>query len=176
MDKISQYLSYKEVTFSRDAVNANIKNDPGPTHLENLKDYGRFLFDPLRRIVGGPITVTSGYRSREVNKLVKGARGSQHLYGEALDIECYSMSTLEFAQTIIKSGLAFDQLILEFHNSKEKASGWIHLSYKAQRNGVNRREIISAYKTFCARNGRWSTHYRPGLVYCDDLPPTEKKE
>lgn len=175
MDKISQYLSYNEVTFSTTAVNNRVGNTPTEDHLENLKDYGRFLFDPLRRIVGGPITVTSGYRSRDLNKLVKGARGSQHLFGEALDLKCFSMSTLEFAQTIIRSGLAFDQLILEFHDSKDRGSGWVHLSYKAARNGVNRKEVISAYKTFCARNGRWSTHYRPGLVY-SDVPPTEKKE
>jgi len=41
----------------------------------------------VRAITGQTMTITSGYRSPEYNKKVKGARYSQHMYGNAADFK-----------------------------------------------------------------------------------------
>ena len=43
-------------------------------------------FERVRYLWGGPLLVSSGYRSPEWNRAVGGARRSQHLEGRALDI------------------------------------------------------------------------------------------
>jgi len=45
----------------------------------------------VRDAVGSPITITSGWRSKEHNTSVGGATNSQHLTGKAADIKCYKM-------------------------------------------------------------------------------------
>lgn len=42
--------------------------------------------DPVRRRVGGPVTVTSWYRPKALNQKLKGSATSQHLLAEAADI------------------------------------------------------------------------------------------
>ena len=51
--------------------------------------------------IGMPITVTSGYRSLQVNRAVGGVRGSLHLIGKAADITCSDNARLyEVLQTL----------------------------------------------------------------------------
>jgi uncharacterized protein YcbK (DUF882 family) len=51
----------------------------------------------LRDIVGRPITITSGYRTKEHNAAIGGAVRSQHLLGKAVDIEVRGMHSKEVA-------------------------------------------------------------------------------
>ena len=44
------------------------------------------LLQSLRDNLGKPITINSGYRSKEHNEKVGGTKGSQHLKGTAVDI------------------------------------------------------------------------------------------
>ncbi len=53
--------------------------------LRNLVATARCA-DFLRREVGLPLCVTSGYRPREYNALVNGSAKSQHLMGKAVDL------------------------------------------------------------------------------------------
>ena len=45
------------------------------------------VLEPLRRFVGQPIVVTSGYRCNQLNIKVGGAYASQHTLGEAADLK-----------------------------------------------------------------------------------------
>lgn len=165
--EISQYLTLEEVTFSTTAVKNKIVNLPNETQRAALVAYGRFLFDPLRRLAGCPIIVTSGFRSKELNAFVDGEKKSQHLDGQALDIKCFGLaSTKALAELVLSSGLSFDQMILEFNKSTEPHSGWVHLSYVHHTLGVNRKQVLSSY-TLRHRNGRETTMYRDGLVHSD---------
>mgnify|MGYP003188827227 CR=1 FL=1 len=44
------------------------------------------LLDPLRRVWGSPIVISSGYRCPELNILIGGAKHSHHLLGCAADL------------------------------------------------------------------------------------------
>lgn len=104
------------------------------------------VLDPLREQLGKPIVVSSGYRPPKLNELVGGAATSQHAMGEAADISVGGMSPKQVCEIIIKLGLPFDQLIMEFGR-------WTHVSYGPR----NRRQVLTAKSV----NGR--TVYTPGL-------------
>jgi zinc D-Ala-D-Ala carboxypeptidase len=46
------------------------------------------LLQELRDLYGRPIILTSAYRCKKHNEAIKGAKGSQHCLGLAVDIHC----------------------------------------------------------------------------------------
>lgn len=126
--KLSQNFTLNELTKSQTAVRRGIDNTPNEEHLENLQNLVTYLLQPIRTALG-PIRITSGYRSPELNKAIKGSKKSQHTKGEAADFEITGYDNLDLAQYIIKQ-MDFDQVILEFYDPKKKGNtGWIHCSY-----------------------------------------------
>lgn len=91
--------------------------------IENVRALCVNVLQPLRDIVG-PITVTSGYRSRELNAMVGGSATSQHLSGMAADIKCGDMAA---AFDVLRRRFRFDQLIWEYGD--DCCPAWIHVSY-----------------------------------------------
>jgi zinc D-Ala-D-Ala carboxypeptidase len=137
--KLSEHLELSEVTRSESAKRNGISNMPTPEHIENFKILAAKVFEPIREHFGVPIRISSGYRSKELNKCVGGSTTSQHSSGEAIDIDQdYTTITNKQVFEYIKDNLTFDQLINEFDYS------WVHVSYKA--NGKQRGEVLEAYK------------------------------
>lgn len=85
--RMGEFFSWEEMTYSRRAVEKGLDNRPGAEARKALEHLVLHLLDPLRRLYGKPIAVTSGYRCEEVNRLVGGVPDSQHVKGEAAD--CY---------------------------------------------------------------------------------------
>ena len=76
----------------------------------------------------GPISLTSGYRVKELNKKVCGAKNSQHIYGEAAD---FTVPNNNYEEVIdwIKNNLTFHQLI---HYLPDSEGGErLHISYRS---------------------------------------------
>lgn len=68
----------------------------------------------LRKEIGGPLAITSGYRCQAHNFKVGGAPLSQHCMGNALDILCPVQFTVdEFAEMAKDAGFSF---IKKYHN------------------------------------------------------------
>lgn len=133
-----KYFSIEELSKSDVARKKGIANLPAGEARENLVALVDNILDPLREAWGKPIVVNSGYRSEELNDLVGGSSTSQHLRGQAADIEAVSRSREDNERlfNLIRSlGLPFDQLIDEF------GYDWIHVSYDPSR---NRRAVIEA--------------------------------
>jgi hypothetical protein len=151
--QLSKNFSLPEMVKSQAAIRLGLKNEPGPEEIANLKALCVFILQPLRDRFG-PITVTSGFRSHGINRMIGGARNSQHVLGQAADIEAPSMSTYALANAVMNMGLPFDQLILEFYESGVPDSGWVHVSYRPK----GRREVLTA-----AREGN-KTVYTKGLI------------
>ena len=86
------------------------------------------VLDPAREEFGQPIKVTSGFRSEELNKKIGGAKNSQHMFGEAADIQCSDNKKL----FRILADMEFDQLIYEFGTDDQPA--WVHVSYSRKKN------------------------------------------
>ena len=69
---------------------------------------------------------------------------SQHAKGMAADFEIYGTPNNEIFNWI-KSNLLYDQMILEFWNSDEPNSGWLHVSYNPE-SSENIKQNLRAYK------------------------------
>lgn len=141
MIKISQHLFRHEVEHSRTAAIHGIDNSMGSIELQKMILLANFLFEPVREILGVPIVVSSGYRCPMLNELIGGARHSQHMKAEALDLTCPSKGNKALFDAILEYG-DFDQMIWEFGDENQPA--WVHVSYKNQHD--NRRKVLVAYK------------------------------
>jgi len=141
--KISKHISYKEATFSSTAIRKGIDNTPNDYQLQNMRLLAEKIFEPLREWAGHPIAVNSFFRSDALNRAVKGASGSQHTQGRAIDIDdTLGGKTNKQMFDYIVENLDFDQIIWEFGNDKNP--DWIHVSYVSA--DQNRKVKIKAKK------------------------------
>ena len=141
--KISEHLSLSEVIRSESAKRNGISNMPTAEHIENFKILATKVFEPIREHFGVPIRISSGYRSKELNRLIKGSSSSQHCKGQAIDIDMDGTSngvTNTDVFNYIKDNLPFDQMIWEFGN--EDNPDWVHVSYVPE----GRKQILKAVK------------------------------
>lgn len=132
---LTTHFTIEEMTFSQIAVRYGIDNSATSRQKQNLKALCENTLEPIRTLVDAPVHVTSGLRQWRVNALVGGSQNSQHIPGEAADIQVAKYTTEELFDLIIRSGIPFDQIIQEF-------GSWVHISFK--RNGKNRRSILRA--------------------------------
>lgn len=131
--KLGKHFTLDEFMQSQTAARKGIDNIPTPEAVANLEALVINILDPLRDRLGVPITISSGYRSPALNKTVGGAKNSQHLTGEAADINCPAIGQEKLFETLKVSGLPFDQLIDEF-------GSWVHVSFGIK----DRREVLVA--------------------------------
>ena len=141
--KLSKNLSLAEVVRSETAKRLDIDNNPTKEHLDNLKAIAENVFQPIRDHFNCPIHVSSGYRSEDLNRAIRGSKMSLHMKGCALDIDMdfTNVSNTEVFN-YIKDNLEFDTLIWEFNN-EDGSPKWVHVSY---REGKNRKQVIEAYR------------------------------
>ena len=109
-----------------------------PDARENIRALVEEVLDPAREILGGPVTVNSGYRCAKHNREVGGVSASQHLRGEAADITAGSPEENKQLAKIIEENGRYDQLI-RYMGPGGKIR-FIHVSWK--RNGVNRKQVL----------------------------------
>jgi len=133
---ISKHISLKEATRSNTANRLGIHNFPDSDILVNMQSLAINIFEPLREWVGGPIYITSFYRSPELNKAIGGSSKSQHCKGQAIDIDdVLGHKTNAEMFHYIKDNLEFDQLIWEFGDDDNP--NWVHCSYNIHNNRGN---------------------------------------
>lgn len=117
---LSENFTLEEMTASETAVRHGIDNTPPNDVLMNLRRLALFL-EEVRKAVGMPLRISSGYRSPETNAKVGGKSTSQHCRGTAADIKVKGMTPDQVVQAIIKAKLPYDQVIREFDS-------WTHVS------------------------------------------------
>ena len=136
---LSKHVTLKEFQASGLATLRNINNEMNESQIASAKLLCENVFEPLRLYLNTPINISSGFRSLQVNKMIGGAKTSQHTKGEAIDIKIGSKGF-----NFIKDKLEFDQLIWEFGNDENPA--WVHVSYSSK----NRKQVLKATK----KNGK----------------------
>ena len=149
---LSKNLSIKEFSNSTTAKRKGIDNTPKDEHLEAAKQLAENIFQPIRDHFGKPIWLSSGYRSKALNKAIGGSKTSQHCKGEAMDIDMDGKGSPTNTEIFnyIKDNLPFDQLIWEF--GSDKTPDWVHVSYSVS--GKQRGQILKA-----KRNSAGKTYY-----------------
>lgn len=122
-------FTMSELLHSETAIENNIENLPNKESMDNMLELIFYCLQPIRDKLKRPIIVTSGYRGKELNKIIGGVHNSQHCKGQAVDIKINGMRPDELSDFIHNSGVEYDQLIVEY-------GSWVHLSYNR---GNNRR-------------------------------------
>lgn len=125
--QLSPHFTLAEFVASQTATRRGIPNDP-PVELYPALKLTADGLERIREIVGGPIIITSGYRSPHLNQAIGGALSSQHVLGQAADIRVPGMSPELLAKRIDQNRheIRHDQLILEY-----PPDGWVHVSFVA---------------------------------------------
>jgi hypothetical protein len=118
---LTPHFTVEELTVSQWAARNGVDNTPGPAELANLKRLAQAL-EVVRYTLGAPVTVTSGYRSQVVNRMIGGVSSSAHTLGLAADFICPKFGTpLDVAKKLMGvEALLFDQLIHEYGR-------WVHI-------------------------------------------------
>jgi zinc D-Ala-D-Ala carboxypeptidase len=137
--KLSLNFSLREMTKSRLAIRNKINNQPDSIQLQCLQDLVDNILQPIRTAYGRPVSVNSGFRCLELNRLLRSKDTSQHVLGQAADIEIPARDNMDTAMWI-RDNLPFDKLILEYYHEASPRSGWIHVSYNEKN---NRKEVIT---------------------------------
>lgn len=134
---LSAHVTVDEFVNSPTATNRGISQTMDITTTQKAKELCENVFEPIRAHVGRPIAINSGYRSPALNRAVGGASSSQHVKGEAMDLDLTDRDLFEW----IIDNVEYDQAIYEFGNDQHAA--WFHISY---RKGANRKQALRAIK------------------------------
>ena len=138
--QLSEHFTLSAMTRSDTAELNHIDNTPSQAVIDNLHALCRNVLEPARVAFGAPIYITSGYRCPALNTAVGGKPTSQHLRGEAADLQVRGVKNLRKLYNAIKEHGVFDQLLYETNQAGAK---WIHVSYTSY---SNRRQAIDNYK------------------------------
>ena len=120
--RLTEHFDLDEFTVSQAASRHGLDNTPGIEASKALLRLCARVLEPLREALG-PVLISSGYRSPEVNAAVGGAHNSQHTKGEAADFRVAGRSLNEVMDWLYRHG-DYDQIIMEF-----PPHGWVHASW-----------------------------------------------
>lgn len=131
---MGKYFTVEELCKSDTAKARGIDNTPNAEQRNNLEELITNVLDPLREAYGKPIYVNSGFRCPALNKAVGGVGNSEHLTGNAADIDVHTRDgnrkLFQLAQDL---NLPFRQLI------DESNLAWVHISYN--KNDIKRQVL-----------------------------------
>lgn len=126
MAKLSPHFTLEELINTsyigfKTAQNVGVKE-----YLDNLYVLCNYILEPIREYYGKPITITSGFRSKELNEKVKGNINSDHCRGLAADFIIKGKKVDDIFKDIQKSkiNICYRQAIKEVINGTE----WLHIA------------------------------------------------
>ena len=133
--KLTEHFTLEEFTRSNIASRLRIDNRVPDELMANIQLTANKL-ELVRKVLGFPIMITSGYRCPLLNARVGGVSTSAHTKGLAIDFHCAYGTPKEICQRLIDTGVQFDKLIQE-HNQ------WVHIGFSPN---YNRQIVLTAIK------------------------------
>ena len=137
MTPLSPHFSLEELTASATAAEQGFANTPDADAQRNLRRLA-FVLEEARDVLGCPLVISSGYRSRALNAVTPGAsKTSAHCDGRAADFHP-ATGDLDAAFARLRGSVVlYDQLIRE--------PTWLHLGI-ARPGAMPRREALIAHR------------------------------
>lgn len=136
-------FTIEELTKSSTAKKLKIDNTPSLEVKNNLWRLIKDVLQPIRNKWEKPILVTSGYRSKKLNNVLKGAINSDHVYGCAADIKTVSDLPEDnkklfnlIVQMCKNNEITCRQIINEYNYN------WIHISINNKYNKYKENQIL----------------------------------
>ena len=121
----SEFFTLNELTKSSTASKYHIDNSPSAEIVRNLQYGVDMVLDPLRRLYGKPIVITSGYRCTELNKKVGGVANSWHTQGNAADIHVASLTEATKIFSNLQKIPSVDTALFEHSTTGQ----WLHVQW-----------------------------------------------
>lgn len=118
--KISKNFTLEELT----RTNTGCFNAPNDVQTINLRIVTAAILQPLRSYLNEKVTITSGFRTAQVNIEVNGSNHSFHLHGMAADFKVKSFSK---AIDFIQNYLEFTELGI--YQTKKGVIRFLHVAY-----------------------------------------------
>ena len=105
---LSPHFSLQEMERSQTAVRHGIINKADVRQTQALTDLCVNVLEPLRALVGKSINIQSGFRNPTVNSFVGGSSTSQHMKGQAADINVEGMTPTTLFDLIRNSTIPYE--------------------------------------------------------------------
>lgn len=159
MAQLTEHFTLEEMIYSSTAKSKGLKNEPNESQIENLKLLCEYVLEPIREKIGCPLVISSGYRSEKINALVGGSKTSQHLLGQAADIQIFdkkltNTDLFNIIVSMVKNNeIQVGQVIWEFG---ETEPNWIHVSLPTTR---HRNEVLRASQVYDKHISKFRTVY-----------------
>lgn len=142
---MSKYANFElsEFITSETAQKKGIDNTPTFEIVDHLNELIAGILQPLRDAWGSGLHINSGYRSKELNKVLSSSSPtSVHMLGYAADIVPTNGKFDEFVKFCEKwlkvdCRVSFDQMLIE---KNSKGARWVHIGIKGNK-GEQRREV-----------------------------------
>ena len=133
-ERLSPHFKLKELERSQLAERYEIDNTVNDERVfKNLQLLCENILEPVRLHYGVPFSPNSGYRCLDLNRRLKSSDNSQHVHGQAADIEIPTVSNYELG-IWIRDNCEYDTVLLEFYKEGDPSSGWVHVSYVENNN------------------------------------------
>ena len=111
--KLSTHFKFSELTTTDDKEfkekNKEIAKECYEYQLKALAGFA----EKVRKIIGCPMIITSGFRCEQLNKKLGGSPTSKHRFCEAIDFIPKTISAFEAFAKILVSDLEYHEVILE---------------------------------------------------------------
>jgi zinc D-Ala-D-Ala carboxypeptidase len=122
---LSPHFTFEELTRTGQTALQDKNRQEAQAFIKPLTELAELL-EVIRTHFGKPLKINSGFRGLSVNTGTPGSsKTSQHMKGEAADIEIPGVDDAELHRWIVKdSGLKFGQCILE----RPPGRSWVHVS------------------------------------------------
>lgn len=134
---LSNSVTLLSATKSETAIRLGIDNTPDVIQLDNMKRVAEKIIEPILSRFP-TVYISSFFRSPALNKRIGGAKKSQHMTGEAVDLDSPDNKANKEVFDFVTSQLYFDQCILEAPDANGVPS-WVHVSLKDR---DNRNQVI----------------------------------
>ena len=92
-ERVAPDFWLSEFLDSETAEREGLDNTPGPVEMQNIRVTLALGAQRIRNTLGAAVFITSGYRSPEVNRRVRGSPTSAHMSGLAMDFKCPRFGT-----------------------------------------------------------------------------------
>ena len=120
--KLTPNFTLEELEFSETATRLGINNKVPEQLMDNIMILAKGLQD-VRKLLGTPLYISSGYRCIELNNILKSKPTSAHVKGLAADFRPSGNHNIDSAvAAIVDSDIPYDQILNEYDS-------WVHISF-----------------------------------------------
>jgi zinc D-Ala-D-Ala carboxypeptidase len=132
-EMIGEHFKLKHLIYSSTAGLYNINNIPGidnnPSQTEVIENLRELMINVVDKVINKwpTLIIKSAYRCLALNAKMGGSPTSQHIFGQAVDLQVPGVRSAEVYNYIYYNVGVWDQLIWKF--PEKGPESWVYVSY-----------------------------------------------